>query len=235
MTGILTRRNADRPATVVASAGLLTGCDRLSNKPEVSRRCSKRVRAPITGCNVCCRIAPRSPANIAPNQRSPIFRANGTRMPQGGGLCPARRQRLRRLDGGDRRTCSAPNADRARPIAPDAQPQPDYAARLRRRLVGDRQMDRRPPQIPARPAPAFCRRRTISCSGAPTRSGRRRSPIMKASTASTQRILRRSSPTLSTMEPIPGARTARRCECGSSASSATSMPNTSSASKPSPS
>lgn len=74
---IITRRNL-----IAATPALLTGCDKLSNSPKFVDLLGTAERANY-GLQRLLQDRTALAREYAPNQRSPIFRANGTRMPQG--------------------------------------------------------------------------------------------------------------------------------------------------------
>lgn len=81
MSGIVTRR-ALIGGLVAGAGGLLSGCDRLSNSPAFL----KLLQTGEHGNYAVQRLLQDRTAlaeEFAPSQRSPVFRANGTRMPGG--------------------------------------------------------------------------------------------------------------------------------------------------------
>ncbi|CAM3107801.1 Sulfoxide reductase catalytic subunit YedY [Sphingomonas antarctica] len=81
MTGIITRR-ALVTGAVAGGASLLGGCDKLSNNPKFLDLLSTGEKANF-GFQRLLQDRTALAREYAPNQRSPIFRANGTRMPVG--------------------------------------------------------------------------------------------------------------------------------------------------------
>lgn len=77
MSAILTRR-----ALIAATPALLTGCDQLSNSPRFLEVLKSGERANY-GLQRLLQDRTALAREYAPSQRSPIFRANGTRMPVG--------------------------------------------------------------------------------------------------------------------------------------------------------
>ena len=81
MSGILTRR-ALVGGFAVGAGGLLTACDRLGNNPQFR----ELLKTGEHGNYALQRLLQNRTAlaeEFAPSQRSPVFRANGTRMPGG--------------------------------------------------------------------------------------------------------------------------------------------------------
>jgi DMSO/TMAO reductase YedYZ molybdopterin-dependent catalytic subunit len=74
---MITRRNL-----IAATPALLTGCDKLSNSPKFVGLLETAEGANY-GLQRLLQDRTALAREYAPNQRSPIFRANGTRMPQG--------------------------------------------------------------------------------------------------------------------------------------------------------
>ena len=81
MTGILTRR-ALVTGAVAGGAGLLSGCDRLSHNPKFLKVLETGEHANY-GLQRLLQDRTALAREYAPNQRSPIFRSNGVRMPKG--------------------------------------------------------------------------------------------------------------------------------------------------------
>ncbi len=71
-----------RRSLIAATPALLAGCDRLSNSPQFLNVLEAGERANY-GLQRLLQDRTALAREYAPGQRSPIFRANGTRMPQG--------------------------------------------------------------------------------------------------------------------------------------------------------
>jgi DMSO/TMAO reductase YedYZ molybdopterin-dependent catalytic subunit len=72
----------NRRSLIAATPALLTGCDKLSSSPKFLDLLQSGERANY-GLQRLLQDRTALAREYAPNQRSPIFRANGTRMPQG--------------------------------------------------------------------------------------------------------------------------------------------------------
>jgi len=81
MSTILTRRTLIGGA-VVGAGGLLTGCDALGNNPSFRALLATGEQANY-GLHRLLQDRTALAKEFAPHQRSPVFRANGTRMPVG--------------------------------------------------------------------------------------------------------------------------------------------------------
>ena len=206
---------APAPACLPAAIAL-SNSERFVDVLGAAEPLSQRVQRALTGN----RLAAEFPESMI----SPVFRPNGSIDPQTPEYLALKADGFR---GYRLQVAAWSSAARilARRAARAADAHPDHAPRLRRRLERDRQVERRAAGAPARPGAAEARRalRRVPLLRRPQPATAR--AITRASTCSTPTTRRRSSPTASTARRCRSP-TARRCGCGSSASSATSSPST---------
>ena len=166
-------RNDDRaPAaarSIVGAGGLMVaGCDQIAASPNVRKILQLGEKATYS----CAAASHRSGTALAPEfslaQMSPVFRINGSSMPNTADYARSCRKRLRGLAAGGRWAGRASAAAFAGSDQADATSHADHPPRLRRGLERDRPMDGDAAETAA-PAGGVCdHRRAMSCFIAPT-------------------------------------------------------------------